>query len=290
MKVKANAKINLSLDVIGKRDDGYHDICMILQEIDLCDYVDISVNTTGKISLMCNSADTGSETDNIAYKAASLFLQKAQNGYGCDIALEKRIPVCAGLGGGSADAAAVLKALNKLCGTPFDMPTLMQMGLSLGADVPFCIMGGTAIARGIGENLTPLHGIKPKWAVLIKPAINISTKEAYHKMDTAPYAHPDVEKAAKCIQSGDMNGLYEAAGNCFEYVIGHEHGEIAKIKEHLMMHGAEFAMMSGSGPTVYGIFNSRDDARKAFGSYGGSYSGGGIARFVNHTEFEPRMP
>lgn len=290
MKVKANAKINLSLDVMGKRDDGYHDICMILQEIDLCDYLDISLNTTGKINLTCNSADTGKEADNIAYKAARLFLDKAQNGYGCDITLEKRIPVCAGLGGGSADAAAVLKALNELCGNVFDMPTLMQMGLSLGADVPFCIMGGTAIAHGIGEKLTPLHGAKPKWVVLIKPAVSISTKEAYHKMDTAPYSHPDVEKAAACIQNGDMSGLYEVAGNCFEYVIGHEHGEIAKIKAHLMANGAEFAMMSGSGPTVYGIFDSRDDARKAFGSYGGSFSGGGIARLVKHTGVESRMP
>ncbi|MBR2404685.1 MAG: 4-(cytidine 5'-diphospho)-2-C-methyl-D-erythritol kinase [Clostridia bacterium] len=280
MKVKANAKINLSLDVMGKREDGYHDICMILQEIDLCDYLDISLNTTGKISLTCNSADTGKEFDNIAYKAAKLFLEKAQNGYGCDMVLEKRIPVCAGLGGGSADAAAVLKTLNELCSNLFDMTTLMEMGLSLGADVPFCIMGGTAIARGIGEKLTPLYGICEKWAVLIKPAINISTKDAYHKMDSAPYPHPDVDKAAQCIQSGNMHGLYEAAGNCFEYVIGHEHSEIAKIKAHLMANGAEFAMMSGSGPTVYGLFESRDDARKAFGSYDGSYSGGGIARLV----------
>lgn len=280
MKITANAKINLSLDVMGKRDDGYHEVYMIMQEIDLCDTLEIKLNDSGIVHLICDSKETGSETDNIAYKAAEIFLKEIESKHGCDISLSKKIPVCAGLGGGSADAAAVLKALNALCGMPLDSDALLRISLKLGADVPFCIMGGTASARGIGEILTPIGSPAKKWVVLIKPKIDISTAEAYRRMDSAPYPHPDVDRAVCCIQNGDTEGFYKAAGNTFEYVTAGQHSEIGQIKAHLLSHGAEFAMMSGSGPTVYGLFENRNDAQKAFDTYSGSYSGGGVAQLV----------
>jgi len=277
MRINANAKINLALDVGSKRDDGYHNVSMIMQEISLCDYLDIEINDTGKISLFTESTETGSETDNIAYKAAKTFFDNTKIQKGCKIVLEKHIPVCAGLGGGSSDAAAVLRFLNSELGYPLSDDELLSLGLSLGADVPFCIMGKTALAEGIGEKLTKLGGIVPKWLALIKPDINISTGEAYRKIDSCSYPHPDVAACAESILRGDMESLYKNAGNSFEYAT--DEASVKAIKEHMYSMGASFSMMSGSGPTVYGIFDSESEARKAYESYKGSFSGGGVAQF-----------
>ncbi len=277
MRIKANAKINLALDVVGKREDGYHDVKMIMQEISLSDLIDIETDDSGKISLFTESTETGSETENIAYKAAAAFFEKTGIKKGCRISLFKNIPVCAGLGGGSADAAAVLKFLNESLGSPLSKDELLSLGLSLGADVPFCIMGGTALAEGVGEKLTPLSGISKKWVALIKPDVNVSTGEAYRKIDAFSYPHPNVNECVCNIAVGDMESLYKNAGNSFEYAI--DEPDVEKIKEHMYDCGAQFSMMSGSGPTVYGIFDTEEEARKAFESYKGSFSGGGVAKF-----------
>lgn len=280
MKITANAKINLALDVLGKRDDGYHEVSMIMQEIDLCDTLDIETDTSGEVRLFCDSFNTNEIKNTLTYRAARMFLDEINSSLGCTIRLTQQIPMCSGLGGGSADAAAVLRALNELCGTPCDTDALAKIGLSLGADVPFCVTGGTAVAKGIGEKLCPIDGIKRKWVALIKPKIDISTAEAYHKMDEEYYPHPDIEAAAEFIKKGDMQIFYTLAGNAFEYVTKSIHPEIEQIKKYLLGAGAEFAMMSGSGPTVYGLFEKECDAKKAFEAYRGSYSGGGIAQFV----------
>jgi len=269
MKINANAKINLALDVTGKRDDGYHEVCMILQEIDLCDTLEIALTDDGEIHLSCDGLEDTDKCDNLAYKAARLFLDYLGSKNGCNIKLTKNIPVGAGLAGGSADAAAVLKALNSLFKEPFGEEKLKELGLRLGADVPFCIMGGTALGEGIGEKLNSLYGMMPFWAALIKPEKSISTKEAYHKIDSTEVEHPDVLKCAKHIKQGEMEELFGSAGNVFEYVAKDEIPEIDDIKSHFISKGALFSMMSGSGPTVFGLFDDENAARKALESFSG---------------------
>jgi len=280
MIIYANAKINLALDVVGLRDDGYHETDMIMQEIDLCDKLEIELSDSGSICLECDRSDLGNAESNIAYKAAKLFLNEFAPEKGCKIKLFKNIPVCAGLGGGSADAAAVLKGLNELCGFPANTEMLKKLGLKLGADVPFCIIGATARARGIGEVLTPVCAKKEKWLVLIKPNINISTGEAYHKIDTANYPHLNIQKAVDAIEAGNMEELYALCGNSFEYVTGEEYPEIGRIKQYLKDKGAEFAMMSGSGPTVFGIFESERSAKDALSECPVACESAHVSKFV----------
>lgn len=280
MKINANAKINLSLDVMGKRDDGYHEVCMILQETDLCDTLDIELRDDGEIFLECDGLEDTDASHNLAYKAARLFFEHSKINCGCSIALKKNIPVGAGLAGGSADAAAVLKSLNTLCGEPFDLEKLKEIGLKLGADVPFCIEGGTALAEGIGEKLTQIHGMKPFYIALIKPKESILTKEAYQKIDTSTFEHPDVLKAAQFIKKGDMASLFKCSGNAFEFVTKDTIPQIEEIKQHFLSQGAIFSMMSGSGPTVYGLFDDEKTARNALSSFKGGFEACHFARLV----------
>lgn len=282
MKINANAKINLGLDVLCKREDGYHEVSMIMQEISLCDKIEITPNTSGKIKLEIKNSNLPTDEGNIATRAAKLFFEKTGIDAGCDIILEKNIPVCAGLGGGSSDGAAVLRALNQIYNSPLNMQELLKLGLSLGADVPFCIMGGTAIARGIGEKLTPVKSKLDFWVCLIKPDIDISTSEAYKKIDTTPFPHPDIKEAADAVVKGDINTFSKHTGNAFEYACCSDYKEINIIKNHLKSKGAIFQMMSGSGPTVFGLFASEHEAQMAFNSYKGSFGGGGVCKFINN--------
>lgn len=263
MQIEANAKINLCLDVLGKREDGYHDVCMILQEIQLCDIVDIELKGDGEISLESEGFVFDDIRSNLAYRAARLFFDTLKSSLGCHISLKKNIPVSAGLAGGSADCAAVLKGLNMLMGSPFDKEKLKKLGATLGADVPFCIEGGTCLGEGTGTTLTPICGMPQMWVVLIKPNMSVSTKEAYEKADSVPYSHPDVKKAAECIQAGDMESLFACCANAFEMVLGDKKKEIDKIKDYLYSKGALFSMMSGSGPTVFALFDDEDKAKAA---------------------------
>ncbi|MBE7049487.1 MAG: 4-(cytidine 5'-diphospho)-2-C-methyl-D-erythritol kinase [Ruminococcaceae bacterium] len=280
MKVYANAKINLCLDVTGKRDDGYHNVCMIMQEITLCDILDIEITDSEDIVLMCDSQNVGQADDNLCTKAALLFFEKTGIKKGCSISLKKNIPVCAGLGGGSSDAACVLKTLNTLCHSPLSDDELASLGLTLGADVPFFIKGKTALCEGIGEILTPIASKEKFWVALIKPDADISTKEAYKRIDSEAIVHPDTKKATKVMEEGNMNELYKLCSNVFEDVSIKDFPQIKEIKEHFMSKGAKFSMMSGSGPTVFGIFDTEKEANEAFISYGGKIQGGGVAQTV----------
>ncbi len=278
MIIFANAKINLSLDVCRRRDDGYHEVSMIMQEVSLCDKLEIEQCEGEGIELECNSlvCDEG----NIAYRAAALFYSHTGIKKLCRIKLEKNIPVCAGLGGGSSDAAAVLKALNELNSFPIPKSEICKLALKLGADVPFFIGGGTALAEGIGEKLTPLLCPEKKWVAIVKPDIDISTPLAYREIDSKPTVHPDTKGACRSLEAGDYELMYKYCGNSFEQVCEDKYPEIGIIKKHMMDYGAEFAMMSGSGPTVFGIFGSEQEAKKAFETYEGSFQGGSVARFV----------
>lgn len=280
MKVYANAKINLCLDVTDKRDDGYHNVCMIMQEITLCDLLDIEITDNEDIILTCSSENVGDAKDNLCTKAARIFFEKTGIEKGCTINLEKHIPVCAGLGGGSSDAACVLKTLNALCSYPLSDSELESLALSLGADVPFFIKGKSALCEGIGEILTPIVSLKKVWVALIKPDTDISTKEAYKKIDSEPVCHPDTKTVAKMMESGNMEEVYKLCSNVFEDVSIKYFPQIERIKEHFMKKGAKFSMMSGSGPTVFGIFDTEDEARIAFDSYDGPNHGGGVAETI----------
>lgn len=278
MIVYANAKINLSLDVAGKREDGYHDVSMIMQEVDLCDKLVIDQSEGEGIELWCDKLMC--DADNIAYKAAWIYYQKTGIVRKCSMKLYKNIPVCAGLGGGSSDAAAVLKALNELNGYVLTNDELKELGLKLGADVPFFIEGGTALAEGIGERLTALKSPPVSYVVLIKPDIDISTALAYKEIDSGNTYHPDTKAACECLQNGNAEQMYKYCGNSFEEVTRGKYPQIEMIKTHLYNAGAVFSMMSGSGPTVFGIFDERRKAEDAFASYSGSFQGGGVAKFV----------
>lgn len=269
MKLYANAKVNLGLDVVKKRDDGYHEVSMIMQEISLCDELDIELNEGG-ITLRIENSDLPSDRDNIAYRAAELFFKESNINGGCDIVLKKNIPVFAGMGGGSTDAAAVLKGLNELAGYPLSMDDLYRLGLRLGADVPFCIMGGTAHAGGIGEVLRAVESKLECFIALIKPDIDISTPDAYRAIDSAEILHPDIATALDAIRDGDMELFAKSTGNAFEYVSAPIYPEINAIKEHFIKDCAEFSMMSGSGPTVFALFSDREKAEASISSYKGS--------------------
>lgn len=278
MIINANAKINLALDVTQKRADGYHDVCMIMQETTLCDKLEITLTDDSEINLWCDKSIVASPRDNIVYKAAELFFKTSGIQKGCNIKLWKNIPAGAGLGGGSADAAATLKALNDLCSNPFDTNELMKMSVSLGADVPFCVLGGTALAEGIGEILTPLKPVEQKWLALIKPDFAVCTADAYKKIDSCNFPHPDVRKIAEYINNSDIDAVFGNCANVFEYAIAESHPQIYQIKEYLMSKGAVFAMMSGSGPTVFGIFDSKEEAEAAYNEYTDKVYEGGVCQ------------
>lgn len=280
MRFFANAKINLSLDVTGRLPNGYHEVCMLMQEVSLCDVVDIELADNGNISLTVTNSPLPCDDGNIAYRAAKLFYEKTGIDGGCTIVLDKHIPVCAGLGGGSADGAAVLKGLNYLYSNPLTTDKLMELGLSLGADVPFCIMGKTALAEGIGEKLSGIASKLRAYAALIKPDINISTPEAYKAIDSVGFPHPDTDKCIIALKNGNAHELKKHSANAFEYVCCDRYPEINSIKKHLISKGATFAMMSGSGPTVYGLFETKEAAENAYKSYDGSFGGGGVCELI----------
>ena len=280
MKINANAKINLALDVIGKRADGYHEVSMIMQEVDLCDKIEIIPDSSSEVKIEVINSNLPCDESNIAVKAAMEFFKKASLKDGCKIILEKHIPVCAGLGGGSSDGAAVLKALNKIYSNPLTTNELCDLALKLGADVPFFIEGKTALASGIGEKLSKVSAKLNGTLCIIKPDIDISTPLAYKAIDSCTYPHYDIEKIKEALEKGDIKTFANKSGNVFEYVCSPLYPEIDEIKNHLKRCGAYYSMMSGSGPAVYGIFENICDAQKAFETYKGTFQGGGVCKFV----------
>ena len=260
MEIKAYAKINIALDVVGKREDGYHLLRMIMQAIDLYDTIEIEKNDS-EIKIDCNKHYVPTDERNLAYKAAKLFKETYSINDGVDIKITKNIPVSAGLAGGSTDAAGVLKLMNKLFNINADDEELKSLGLKLGADVPYCINGGTALCEGIGEKITQLKEFKDKILVLIKPPFGVSTKEVYKAFDlTKVIFHPQIEELIQRMEDDDIYFVANNMKNLLENVTLRRHRSIINIKEEVKLNGAIGTLMSGSGPTVFAFF---DDMLKA---------------------------
>ena len=267
--VQARAKINLTLDVTGRREDGYHTVQMVMQSVALHDTIRVAV-TQGErkprgILLTCNLPYLPVDERNLAYRAAELFYQETDALPGtCEIHIEKRIPMAAGLAGGSSDAAAVLRALAALHNVCLTDDELCAMGLKLGADVPYCLRGGTMLAEGIGEELTALSPMPHCWVVLCKPPFAVSTKDAYREMDEVSIRQrPDTKGMIRALEKGDYHGVASRLSNVMELVTGAKRRQIGEIKSFLTENGADGTLMSGSGPTVYGLFSDEGRARTA---------------------------
>lgn len=266
IQLKALAKINLGLDVLRRREDGYHEVKMIMQTIGLHDDLEIRKTKTPGIQVKTNLYYLPTNENNLVYKAAKLLMDEFQIQDGVSIQLKKRIPVAAGMAGGSSDGAAVLWGINQMYGLGLSMQALMERGVRLGADVPYCIQRGTALAEGIGEKLSVLPPM-PKCTILIaKPGISVSTKFVYenlHANDLKPEQHPDVDSMIEAMRQKDLGLLCSRMGNVLETVMIPAYPVINEIKRTMMDNGAIGSMMSGSGPTVFGIFDSPVAAKQA---------------------------
>ena len=263
--LRAYAKINLGLDVIRKRQDGYHDVCMIMQTINLYDTLTIRLTNNLDIQIRTNLPYLPTDRGNLVYRAAKLFLDNFDLKKGVEIVLDKRIPVAAGLAGGSSDAAATLKGLNELYQTNLSTEELMKLGIQLGADVPYCILMGTALSEGIGEILTPLSPMPKCHILLVKPGVSVSTRYVYEnlRLDDTIY-HPDISKMITSIEENNLIALTKQMDNILETVTVKNYPVITEIKKKMLELGALTSLMSGSGPTVFGIFKDSHVAETAY--------------------------
>lgn len=285
ISVKALAKINLGLDVVRKREDGYHEVRMVMQTIHLFDRLDIirktsvqtsrrtapkssgeaSVEREGDITITTNLPFLPTNENNLVYKAAKLLKEEFQIKDGIHVRLHKHIPVAAGMAGGSTDAAAVLYGMNRIFDLGLSREDLMKRGVKLGADVPYCVMRGTALAEGIGEELTALPPMVKCPVLIAKPQISVSTKFVYDNLKlNQKTVHPDIDRLVADIRAKDLAAIASDMGNVLETVTIPNYPVIAQIKQHMMEHGALNAMMSGSGPTVFGLFENEDVAAAAY--------------------------
>lgn len=263
MQLRALAKINLGLDVVRKREDGYHEVRMIMQTIQMYDLLKIDKCSEPGIHLTTNLPYVPCDERNLVYKAAKLLMDEFEIRQGVTMNLKKFIPVSAGMAGGSSDAAAALVGMNRLFGLKLSMEELMKRGVTIGADVPYCIMRGTALAEGIGEILTPLSPVPFCYVLIGKPGINVSTKTAYENLNLSQIQqHPKIDSMIDAIQAQDLKGMAGLMENVFEPGIIREYPVVQKIKDLMLEGGALNAMMSGSGPTVFGIFDSRRKMEK----------------------------
>ena len=265
IQLKAMAKINLGLDVIGKRPDGYHDLRMIMQTIRLFDTVTLSSTRSEGVRIKTNLRYLPTDGSNHAYQAAQMLIEEFGIENGVFIELQKRIPVAAGLAGGSSDAAAVLVGMNRLFELGLSEWELRERGVRIGADVPYCIMRGTALAEGIGDRLTRLPNIPDCNIVIAKPDVRVSTKYVYaHLTLDENTVHPQIDAQIEAIRQGDLRRMCALCSNVLEGVTVPAHPEIADLKREMLEGGALVSMMSGSGPTVFGIFDDEDKAGKMY--------------------------
>lgn len=264
LELKALGKINLGLDVLGKRDNGYHDVRMVMQTVYLYDQIRMVKTKEPGIRLNTNLFYLPVNENNLAYRAADLLMKEFGIQEGVKIILDKHIPVAAGMAGGSSNAAAVLFGMNRMFSLGLSRKELMERGVSLGADVPYCIMRGTVLAEGIGEKLTPLPPMPKCFVLLAKPSISVSTKVVYEKLDSHEIAeHPDIDGIIEGLKGRDLGSVSACMGNVLEKVTIEAYPVIEKIKETMKSQGALNAMMSGSGPTVFGLFDDKKKAKKA---------------------------
>lgn len=258
-RIKAYAKINLGLDVVRRLPNGYHEVRMVMQNVGLWDELTLE-RAEGGITITTDADSLPTGEDNLIHKAARLMLDK----YGCPglrVHLRKTIPIAAGMAGGSTDAAAAMKGISHLYGLGLSPAQLMEDGVAIGADVPYCILGGTALAEGIGEKLTPLPPLPFCHILIAKPAVSVSTKYVYQHLDASGIEmHPDIDGMVQAVRDGSLRGVLERMGNVLETVTVPAHPVIADIKARMRELGAADSLMSGSGPTVFGIFLDRGKA------------------------------
>ena len=266
VQIAAHAKINLTLDVTGRLSNGYHTVRMVMQSVGLHDDVTVTRNSSGAVTLTCDKAYVPTDGRNLAVRAAALFFEETGlTNEGLHIDIVKRIPVAAGLAGGSTDAAAVLHALDTLYETDLPLERLCEIGLKLGADVPYCLLGGTMLAEGIGEALTPILPPPYCHVVLCKPPFAVSTAAVYAAIDAETLTvRPDTDGMLAALAAGDYAGVCHRLYNVMETVTAARHSEIGQIKDTLLSCGAEGAVMSGSGPTTFGLFSNSEKARAAY--------------------------
>ena len=261
MFLKAYGKINLALDVLRKREDGYHDVRMIMQTVGIYDGIEIEKTNTGEIEIETNIFFLPTNENNIVYKAAKLLFDEFQIRSGLRIYLKKFIPVAAGMAGGSSDAASVLFGINKMFDLKLTLKELMERGVKLGADVPYCLMRGTALSEGIGEKLKRLPDMVPCTVLIAKPPVSVSTKFVYENLKANELkVHPDIDGMVEAIHAGSLEGVTRRMGNVLETVTIREYPQIREIKELMLREGAMNSLMSGSGPTVFGIFDNEEKA------------------------------
>ncbi len=262
---KAYAKVNLGLDVIGRREDGYHEVRMIMQTVDICDVLTFTRQERPGIVVTTDKEELPGDESNLIYKAARLVTETCSVREGIKIELQKRIPMAAGMAGGSTDAAAVFHGMNEMFGLGMDEDEMCALGVKIGADIPYCIKGGTALAEGIGEILTKLPDAPACVVLVAKPDIDVSTRYVYENLhaESLEY-HPDIDGMRAAIEEGDLRGMAERMGNVLETVTVNAYPVIREIKEVMKKSGAWNALMSGSGPTVFGIFGEEEKARKAY--------------------------
>ena len=264
VKIKAMAKVNLGLDVLRRREDGYHEVKMVMQTVDLYDELTFKIEDGEGISITSDIGELPLNEDNLIYKAAMLLFEKNGKTPGISVRLNKNIPIAAGMAGGSTDAAATLLALNQLLGLGLSKEELAEIGVKIGADVPYCIYGGTYLSEGIGEILTPLTDAPDCYIVIAKPPIGVSTKYVYENLHIETVTdHPDIDGMVEAIQESDLSKVTDKMGNVLETVTIKKYPQIAQMKQCLLENGAENALMSGSGPTVFGIFLKEETAQKA---------------------------
>lgn len=265
ISLKALAKINLGLDVVRCREDGYHEVRMIMQTIHLYDRLEIKKKGSADITMETNLSFLPTNENNLVYKAAKLLKDEFEIKEGVHVNLKKHIPVAAGMAGGSTDAAAVLYGMNRMFGLGLSKKELMERGVKIGADVPYCLMRGTALAEGIGEDLSALPPMVKCPVLIVKPSVNVSTKFVYEnlKLDDTT-VHPDIDALVADIKAQDLKKIAADMGNVLETVTIPNYPVIADIKQHMLEHGAINAMMSGSGPTVFGLFEKEETAQEAF--------------------------
>ena len=266
MEIQAFAKLNLTLDILGKREDGYHDLRMVMQSITLADTLTLEENQGEGLRVSANLRFLPTGEKNLAAAAALRFWEAlGRELEDLDIRIEKRIPVCAGMAGGSSDAAAVLRALNQRAGEPFSPKELARLGERVGSDVPYCVLGGTALAEGRGEVLTPLPPLPRCWVVACKPDFPISTPELFAQADRVKLRRrPDTAGLVAALEAGDLGGVARRMYNVFEDVLpARLYTRVAEIKNDLIQCGALGANMSGSGPTAFGLFDRLEAAQEA---------------------------
>lgn len=280
MKIKAYAKINISLDVIGKRQDGYHLLEMIMQTIDLYDFVEVN-KIEKEIKITCNKSYVPTDEKNLAYKAARLFLDSYNIKSGVSIDIFKNIPVSAGMAGGSTNAAAVLKLMNEVFEINAPIEELMKLGIKIGADIPYCIMGGTALCKGIGEDITKLQSFNNCILVIVKPSFGVSTKEVYGDLKLELIKkHPKTEVIINAMKRNDLNSICRNMRNILENVTINKNRIIKSIKVDMLELGAIGALMSGSGPTVFGVFEDMLTAQRCYDAMKDKYRDVYITRTI----------